>query len=324
MVSSTDRLFSRYKFTAFLIQLVSNCGIILFENIKDLQLIFAKHVGIKLNQGLQRPAKNIKDLQLIFEKWFLEWDHCNKVFAEVEKPELIKIETDRIRSLRIRLRKFFLEKNKNIFQNFRFLCDFFSSFRLTYKLELIAMTTNDALTDIELIARINRTNDPHWFGILYDRYSKRVYNKCLMFVKDPTEAEDLAHDIFVKAFLHLKQFKGSSLFSTWLFSITYNFCISNLRSRKEMREMPETEIACTQNEVPDEDFLALRVMHLEQALTEISPLEKMILLMKYQDDMSIKEIQEALNLGESAVKMRLKRSKNRVVELCNNYKQPTT
>lgn len=186
------------------------------------------------------------------------------------------------------------------------------------------MTTNEALTDIELIARITRTNDPHWFGILYDRYSKRVYNKCLMFVKDPTEAEDLAHDIFVKAFLHLKQFRGSSLFSTWLFSITYNFCISYLRSRKDICEMPENEIACAQDEVPDEDFLSLRVMHLEQALAEISPLEKMILLMKYQDDMSIKEIQDALNLGESAVKMRLKRSKNRVVELCNNYKQPIT
>lgn len=186
------------------------------------------------------------------------------------------------------------------------------------------MTTNDALTDMELVDRITRTNDPHWFGILYDRYSKRVYNKCLMFVKDPTEAEDLAHDIFVKVFLHIKQFKGHSLFSTWLFSITYNFCISYLRSRKDMQEMPETEIASAQEEVPDEDFLALRVLQLEQALAEISPVEKMILLMKYQDDMSIKDIQDALNLGESAVKMRLKRSKNRVVELCNNYKQTST
>ncbi|MFN4315287.1 MAG: RNA polymerase sigma factor [Chitinophagaceae bacterium] len=181
--------------------------------------------------------------------------------------------------------------------------------------------TNDAMTDLELIERINRSNDPHWFGMLYDRHSKAVYNKCLLFVKEPSEAEDVAHDIFVKAFLGLKQFKKQSQFSTWLYSITYNFCISHLRSRKQLAELPDYDQMPQPNEVADEDFLQLRVMHLEKALQEISAEEKMILLMKYQDDMSIKDIQEALNLGESAVKMRIKRAKARVAELVAQLKQ---
>ena len=55
-----------------------------------------------------------------------------------------------------------------------------------------------------------------------------------------------------------------------------------------------------------------------KALTIIDVEEKMILLMKYQDDMSIKEIQEALGLGASAVKMRIKRAKEKVIIAYNN------
>ena len=67
----------------------------------------------------------------------------------------------------------------------------------------------------------------------------------------------------------------------------------------------------------DEDvsaFEQMKVEMLKEALGQISPDDKMVLLMKYQDQMSIKEIEELLGLGESAVKMRIKRAKDKLID----------
>ncbi len=66
-------------------------------------------------------------------------------------------------------------------------------------------------------------------------------------------------------------------------------------------------------EVEDAKLFELKSDKLAKAMSLIDPKDKMILLMKYQDDMSIKEIQEALEVGESAVKMRIKRAKAKVI-----------
>ena len=181
---------------------------------------------------------------------------------------------------------------------------------------------NDSILDSELIERINNSKDSYWFGVLYDRHEKVVYNKCLSMLKNQTDAEDLTHDIFLKVFISLKHFKGESQFKTWLFSITYNFCISFLRKKKAQpidfeENVPDSE---EETDVEDREMLRLKIDQLKWALEEIKPDEKAILLMKYQDDMSLKEIHEALDITESAVKMRLKRAKQKIILLCNNVK----
>ncbi len=177
-------------------------------------------------------------------------------------------------------------------------------------------------TDIEIIERIKETNDLYWFGILYDSHARAVYNKCLLFIHNKPDAEDLTHDIFLKVFISLKEFRGQSQFKTWLFTLTYNFCISFLRKKSRMTYEPDYFFPDheTETEVDDNEFLRLRIIQLEWALQEITAEEKMILFMKYQDDMSVSEIQDALTIGESAVKMRIKRAKKRVMELCNSNK----
>ncbi|OJW33444.1 MAG: hypothetical protein BGO54_09315 [Sphingobacteriales bacterium 46-32] len=184
------------------------------------------------------------------------------------------------------------------------------------ELRIETMPNYSEMPDAELVEQIRKTNDPYWFGILYDRYSKPVYNKCLMFIKKPEDAKDLTHDIFLRVFISLSQFKGNALFSTWLYSITYNFCMSFLRKKNIVVELFDNHDTSDEVEIDDQEFLQIRARQLEWALFEISPEERMILLMKYQDDMSIKDIQETLSLGESAVKMRLKRAKSRIVTLC--------
>ena len=176
-----------------------------------------------------------------------------------------------------------------------------------------------ALSDEDLIFKIIETNNTQLFAILYDRFSKVVYNKCYGFSKNKEEAEDLTHDVFIRLFVKLKTFKGNSKFSTWLYSFTYNFCV-NYVQRNDFKKKEKITVVTdniqdddVSQEIDDLTLFELKSEKLAKALSLIDPTEKMILLMKYQDDMSIKEIKDFLNIGESAVKMRIKRAKQKVV-----------
>lgn len=176
------------------------------------------------------------------------------------------------------------------------------------------------LSDEDLVKEIVETNNTHLFAVLYDRYSNVVYNKCYGFSKNKEEAQDLTHDVFVRLFVKLRSFKGRSKFSTWLYSFTYNFCVNYVQRNSNKKKEKVTivtdnikEDASIEDEIEDATLLKLKSDKLVKALELIDPQDKMILLMKYQDDMTIQEIQEILELGKSAVKMRIKRAKERVV-----------
>nr|WP_246865718.1 RNA polymerase sigma factor [Croceivirga thetidis] len=178
----------------------------------------------------------------------------------------------------------------------------------------------DKLSDEELVSKIVAKNDTLLFGVLYDRYVPMVYNKCYGFARSQDEAEDLTQDVFLMLFIKLASFKGKSKFSTWLYSFTYNFCV-NYVNRNKQRKMSdksvpveETEYRLTEEEVPDDAIFEMKANKLDKALNEISAEDKSILLLKYQDGASIKELSELLEIGESAVKMRLKRAKAKLVE----------
>ncbi len=178
------------------------------------------------------------------------------------------------------------------------------------------------LSDEELVKQIVVDNDPMLFGKLYDRYAKMVYNKCYGFAKSEDEAEDLTQDVFLRLFIKLRTFKGKSKFSTWLYSFTYNFCVNYVNRNKQLKirdksvQVENSEHKLTE-EVPDESLYEMKADKLKKALEHISPEEKSILLLKYQDGASIKELVGLMDIGESAVKMRLKRAKERLLEIYN-------
>jgi len=178
------------------------------------------------------------------------------------------------------------------------------------------------LSDEELVKQIVADNDPMLFGKLYDRYAKMVYNKCYGFAKSEDEAEDLTQDVFLQLFIKLRTFKGKSKFSTWLYSFTYNFCVNYVNRNKQLKirdksvQVENSEHKLTE-EVPDESLYEMKADKLKKALEHISPEEKSILLLKYQDGASIKELVGLMDIGESAVKMRLKRAKERLLEIYN-------
>ncbi|WP_046745231.1 RNA polymerase sigma factor [Kordia zhangzhouensis] len=178
------------------------------------------------------------------------------------------------------------------------------------------------LSDEELIKRIVETNDPSLFGILYDRYGKKIYNKCYSFAEDSDEAQDLTQDIFLKLFVQLHKYQGRSKFSTWLYSFTYNFLV-NYKKRETGKKLGERWEKLNKNEkhltqvddVDEEDLFELKVSGLEKAIDLIEPADKALLLLKYQDDISVKELQNLLHINESAVKMRLKRARIKLIKV---------
>lgn len=179
-----------------------------------------------------------------------------------------------------------------------------------------------SLSDEDLVQAITKTNDTLLFEILYDRYSTLVYNKCLSFSKDEDEAKDLTQDVFLKLFVKLSSFKGTAKFSTWLYAFTYNHCVNyvtrNTAKKIEKQSVEHYDIENISDEPNDEDFSQMKVDKLKDALNLISPDEKMILLLKYQDFLTIKEIESVLGIGESAVKMRIKRAKEKLLTVYNN------
>lgn len=159
------------------------------------------------------------------------------------------------------------------------------------------------------------TRESSYFSILYKRYGGKVFSKCISLLKDEELANDATQDVFMKIYLNLAKFSGKSKFSTWVYSITYNYCIDFIRRRKKDRNLFADEevenVGEVVDDVPEKELLEMEVSRLKVVLEKIPLGDKTVLLMKYQDDMSIKEIAEILDKSESAIKMKIKRAKHK-------------
>ncbi len=175
------------------------------------------------------------------------------------------------------------------------------------------------LTDEQVVARVLE-GETALLDVLYERYSGKIFHKCLSLIKDREAAKDCTHDIIVKVFTNLANFKGRSAFSLWVHSISYNYCMDYLQKRKrtDFSDNIEYELDVLTNDdsaLEDKLLHDLQLVQLETVFEKLNTDEKMILMMRYQDNMSVKDISDSLQIGESAVKMRLKRSRDHLGEL---------
>ena len=190
---------------------------------------------------------------------------------------------------------------------------------------LLASDLSKKITDEELVQLYLESQNVAYFNLLYKRYSGKIFGKSLSLLKSESEAEDATQDIMMKILLNMAKFSGKSRFSTWIYSITYNYCIDYLRRKKkdpsvyvddylENLDVPE--------DVEDKFLLEMNVSRLKVILEEIPTGDKTILLMKYQDEMSIREISGILDKSESAIKMKIKRAKQKFKKTFNEkYKE---
>lgn len=174
---------------------------------------------------------------------------------------------------------------------------------------------NAQMKDLEVIHHYLESQASRCFNLLYQRYSGKVYAKCLTLLGDTALAEDATQEIFTKIFLKLGSFNEQSKFSTWLYSITYNFCIDYIRRKKKEKAVFSDEIDnapdLAEDNIPDKEMLELNLVQLEKVMGGLKAGDRAILLMKYQDGEQIKDIADQFGKSESAIKMQIKRAKER-------------
>ncbi len=182
---------------------------------------------------------------------------------------------------------------------------------------LFPLLTRDipgTMPDEDVIKEYLKTQNSAYFDVLYKRYSGKIYGKSISLLKNEAKAADATQEIFMKILLNLSKFSGKSRFSTWIYSITYNFCIDLIRREKKDPSILVDDISRShdkEEDVNDSFLLEMKVKRLKVILEEIPTMDKSILLMKYQDELSIKEISEMIAKSESAVKMKIKRAKQK-------------
>jgi RNA polymerase sigma-70 factor (ECF subfamily) len=139
---------------------------------------------------------------------------------------------------------------------------------------------------------------------IFVRYYERVGRWCYRFMGDRQSAADLAQDVFLKAYLHLDSFQGTSQFGTWLYSIVRNESINrSKRSRVAMTDSDEALIHVPAPE-PDPEELATRGSNsrgLHEFLTKtLDQTERTVFTLHYGDDMPLDAITRLLKLDNSS------------------------
>ncbi|MFN3301830.1 MAG: RNA polymerase sigma factor [Patescibacteria group bacterium] len=158
--------------------------------------------------------------------------------------------------------------------------------------------------------------DERALEILIKRYLKPIFSFIFRFVRDSQEAEDITQEVFVKVWRNLKRFDKKRKFKTWIFTIAKNSCLDWLKKKKEITfsEIEEEKNSFVEN-IPDRCLLPNEIFEredlvnlLNEALEKLSPKYKMVLLLRYNDHFTFKEIAETLEEPLNTIKSRHKRA----------------
>jgi RNA polymerase sigma-70 factor (ECF subfamily) len=174
-------------------------------------------------------------------------------------------------------------------------------------------------SDIELISTVLK-GDQQAYALIVDRYQSFVFTLVLRYVKSREDAEELAQDIFVKAYRALADFKGASKFSTWLYTIVTTTCISFLRKKKlEVHSLDNENVLAVAenkdsgmraNEVEQKSKFAM----VNNAIALLNPDDAEIITLFYKGEQTLEEIAQVLGIEANAVKVRLHRARTRLKE----------
>jgi len=158
------------------------------------------------------------------------------------------------------------------------------------------------------------------FSVLVEKYRKMVYTLALKLLKRPEDAEEMAQDTFIKAFQKLDSYERKSKFSTWLYSITYNACISELRKRRIDFKSLEEQRFSDQDEMKMHDFYSEskkedQEKYLNLALSKLPEDDQVLVTLYYYEDQSMDEISEITGLTVSNIKVKIYRARKKMYSL---------
>jgi RNA polymerase sigma-70 factor (ECF subfamily) len=175
--------------------------------------------------------------------------------------------------------------------------------------------------DNEYIGRV-LGGDVGAYASLVTKHKSLVFSIILKIVNSREDAEEIAQDVFLKAYQSLATFERKSKFSTWLYRIAYNAAISKTRKKKvETVAMEESvitnystdAIGRNMNELDEDD----RQLILEKALKRLPEDDNLLITLFYKNENSVEDISEITGLSVSNVKVKLHRIRKRLYEEMN-------
>ena len=170
--------------------------------------------------------------------------------------------------------------------------------------------------------------DREAFHLLFENYKDRVFSIALYSVGgDRALADDITQQIFLKLFTAIRQFRGDSEFTTWLYRLVVNACLDERRRRK--RWLPWGETVAPRNPVdrkPQEKEVArLEVAQaVQEAIAQLKPKFRLPILLKYIEGLSYEEIANVLGCAKGTVASRLNRGHSQLAKRLAHLDNPAT
>jgi RNA polymerase sigma-70 factor, ECF subfamily len=171
------------------------------------------------------------------------------------------------------------------------------------------------LSDPELIIKFNNGNTAAFEELVY-RYDRQVLSLALKYLKDEDEAKDVYQEVFIRVYKGLKKFQFKSEFSTWLFRVTTNVCLT-YKTRTAKREYVSIDeerdeedsirgytLQSDVNETSPDSILSGNEIRqqVNEAVDLLPPKQKMCFMLKHYEGYKIREIAEIMNCKEGTVK----------------------
>jgi RNA polymerase sigma-70 factor (ECF subfamily) len=186
-------------------------------------------------------------------------------------------------------------------------------------------------TDDRQLVRLAQAGDKEAFEELVRRHQHRVFAVAGGILRRREDVEDIAQQVFVKAYFSLKRFDQRAAFSTWLYKITVNECWDLLRKKKVRPLLYESDLS----EEQAQQFSASERMasgtqdvsekleaqqQVERLLQGLDQRDRIMLILKEVEGFAIEEIAEILDLNANTVKVRLFRARRRIVNQARKRK----
>jgi RNA polymerase sigma-70 factor (ECF subfamily) len=176
--------------------------------------------------------------------------------------------------------------------------------------------------DIDLMLRF-KAGDEAAFDTLVGKHTRSVLNIVARYLTDRSQAEDVAQDVFVKVYKARLKYEPAAKFTTWLFRITVNHCLNEIRSRRSqpVGSAPMEELVEHPSpENPDDRMNSAELRSaVREALDGLPENQRMAVILSRYQDLSYDEIAETMNLSLEAVKSLLFRAKENLKEKLKRF-----
>ena len=172
------------------------------------------------------------------------------------------------------------------------------------------------LSDEELVERAHAElfHVTRAYEELMRRYQRTLFNVCARYLGNDRDADDVCQEVMLKVLYGLKNFEGKSKFKTWLYSITYNECITQYRKDRRKRRLLDALSLDPQEEATEEQVSVEEKDGLSRWLEHVNPIDREILVLRFVAELEFQEIADIMHMGLSATKMRYKRALDRLRE----------